>query len=768
MGFFSKLFGFSDDEQSQPEIEKDLEFSHFFGIDMKKSPNANWHFDGEEISHNGDRIRNYSISINSYEHIFSSCRAKVIGNTATNFFFKMPYNQDSLVSILYIIERDYIPNGAKTQIEAIHKFRGKYEPENQYESVDWLVGNVQIRFDRDVYTGDIEIGVWTNFYNEELDVKDEEVEEKVEDTEIINEETQESIYSDFFGVDMLKSPASDWQLKDVIYDVHRQMTFEKDIVLDPDVCHVFSSCSALVLGDKYTNFIFEAPYDYHLLAKAMYFIEKNFVDKNTTMLRTTIKYEYEMKEYNLRPSLSFEVNDENLCIQYLRNEANGNMKFIVRTAFCYKELDYDQLEKEFADAKQNTDTNNVVETESDNNSKESVSLIYVPLEDGSFVKAPFVGNNMSFNEINERLGVRPGLYYVWFTNDCNTNICFKAFSKDIISIISYKDLGDSLTAKSVNAMMQKDGYDYDRAFDVYSREQLLEKGVTCKFLSQSFMEEVTHKNCIGNVLIDEENGYTYIFENGLLKAYASNDGLVGQAKEMKGSELFNIVKANAQKIYDNEQEVTKELNAQFKAYSNIPMDQLPIVAGYSYNYCQYYLENCQPNISLEDFLEYTHNKAEYVGETDTVKSYNYNSKIYKFNQSGNIVYGVTLKSGRKAHLMANKDVETDLDVIYPKVAKDNLYAVSLEIEAEDSAYRIAINHCNSKSNGEKSKYFTLTTIGTKIIARDAYTKEYYFTTQSESLMKLLSSGKQYLGVVTDVDLLDMKNPIFEISFMEFG
>lgn len=793
MGFFSKLFGFSDNSQNKPvEVTQDYAsynepvetkqeispFSDFLGVDMLKSPSNDWTL--ISVTNDQERMMTFSKDLvfdPEVNHVFNRCEAIVIGDKFTNFIFEAPYDYHLLAKAILFIESNFVDK-TTTMLRTTLKYEEEMKEYNYDPFLNFEVGDdsFSILYTRDRVSGYMRFIIRTSLCYKELnydqlaiDFQNMMTEDGSNKNDQIekDEAIKEIPLSEFFGIDMLKSPTKEWKLTGIENGSHRMMTFEKDIELNSDKYHVFDHCRALVLGNTDTNFVFEAPYNYDLLSKAFYFIEKNFVDKTTTMSRTKIKYEKEMKEYNYDPSLSFELNDPNLCIQYMRNAANGNMKFIIRTPYCFKELDFDKLEKEFV-----TGPNTVVpesispNPEVENESDDNVSKIYVPTEDGSYKRASFSGKNMSFNDINERLGVRPRLYYVWFTKDLNINICIKAFSKDIICIVSNNDLGDVLSAASVKSLMTKDGFDYESAFDIYSRESLLDEGISEKFLTQSFMEEATHQKCMGNVLVDAINGYTYIFENGLMKAYTSSDGLVGHAKQMKDTPLFKIVKANAEKMYGNDQEVIKELNAQFKAYSNIPMDQLKIVAGYSYNYCRYYLENCKPNISLSDFLEYTHDQAELMDDNTTQKSYKYNDKIYTFNGNGIIVYGLTSTSGRKAHLMGNEAKETDLDVIYSRDEK--ISSICLEIEQEDSALQLAINFCQTKTQGEESKYFSFTAIGTTIIARDVYTQEYYFTTHSNSLADLLQSGKQYLGSVTDIDISDTTSPIFEISFLAIG
>lgn len=195
MGFFKKIFESStdnssdhrnkknDDQQplnSQSANEQNMtSWENFFGVNLKSSPNDFWE-EGEFQYHNKNVIRNFTNNhiINDY---FSSVSAKVIGNSATNFFFKCPYTWDDAFDIYFLIERDLVHNGNYTNTAAATKFRGKFD--SYYDSFSWDIDGCSIRMSRDSDTGDIELGVWTLFYNKEyLDkIKDSCEDNKQED-----------------------------------------------------------------------------------------------------------------------------------------------------------------------------------------------------------------------------------------------------------------------------------------------------------------------------------------------------------------------------------------------------------------------------------------------------------------------------------------------------------------------------------------------------------------------------------------------------------
>lgn len=181
MGFFKKLFGGSyNSEASRPEqnlqdanesdniepaqsVQNYDGLRYFFGIDLKSSPNSDWDESEGEYNSEGQSVRNFELCLlpDSY---FTEIDAKVIGKNATNFFFTCPYSYEDAFDIYFIIERDIIHHGRYTNTEAARKFRGKFDSE--YDMINWdNIDGCSIMMNRDTDTGDIKLGVWTNFYN---------------------------------------------------------------------------------------------------------------------------------------------------------------------------------------------------------------------------------------------------------------------------------------------------------------------------------------------------------------------------------------------------------------------------------------------------------------------------------------------------------------------------------------------------------------------------------------------------------------------------
>lgn len=200
MGIFKKLFGDSTDKSSN-DINSTVKGSYeqqttnsisqsthapnmtswenFFGVNLKSSPNELWK-EGELQYTEKDVIRNFTNNHVDNDY-FSSVNAKVIGNSATNFFFKCPYTWDDAFDIYFLIERDFVHNGNYTNTAAAAKFRGKFD--SYYDSFSWDIDGCSITMSRDINNGDIELGVWTLFYNHEYLDKTKERSETYEQKE---------------------------------------------------------------------------------------------------------------------------------------------------------------------------------------------------------------------------------------------------------------------------------------------------------------------------------------------------------------------------------------------------------------------------------------------------------------------------------------------------------------------------------------------------------------------------------------------------------
>lgn len=198
MEFLKKLFGTSEEseiskynqnehnenvQEKKPETQQLISKSqstsnpyatsweNFFGVNLKESPSESWQ--EMQSEHNGESlVRNFA-NFHISNPYFSYAYAKVIGSDATNFFFECPYSWDHAFDIYFLIERDLVHNGNYTNTVAAAKFRGKFD--SYYDSFDWEIDGCNISLSRDIYNGDIKLGIWTKFYNKEyLDMPQEE------------------------------------------------------------------------------------------------------------------------------------------------------------------------------------------------------------------------------------------------------------------------------------------------------------------------------------------------------------------------------------------------------------------------------------------------------------------------------------------------------------------------------------------------------------------------------------------------------------------
>lgn len=144
-------------------FDDSISWDNFFGVNLKTSPNELWE-EGECGYNAYNKYRNfacYHIN-NAY---FSYADAKVIGDSATNFFFKCPYSWNVAFDIYFLIERDLVHHGNYNYVDALKNC--SYNFDELIVHVEWTINGCDIRMSRDRDTGEIELGIWTSFYNSE-------------------------------------------------------------------------------------------------------------------------------------------------------------------------------------------------------------------------------------------------------------------------------------------------------------------------------------------------------------------------------------------------------------------------------------------------------------------------------------------------------------------------------------------------------------------------------------------------------------------------
>lgn len=261
--------------------------------------------------------------------------------------------------------------------------------------------------------------------------------------------------------------------------------------------------------------------------------------------------------------------------------------------------------------------------------------VYEPNGYGDFKKSNLTSEDKSLNDIVSEYGYQAGLYWVWSSENLKTTILFKILSTDIICILTQEYADDVMPVSWITKYLSAQNFDYDNEYSAYQREKDLDDGIKQKILSLSFIEGTIHVKAENNTITDLKNGYIYTFENGYMVDYQSYDGLNKWAKEMKGTKIFEIVKENAIKHNSREVDILKEINIQFDYLSRISIDYLPLARSerYNYNYALLYIDLYKPQISLNEFMEIVHHKAEAIKVTPTQTILFYNSNSYYFDRN---------------------------------------------------------------------------------------------------------------------------------------
>lgn len=260
MGFFKKLFFGSDETETKYETPW---YDDFFSVDLKKAPNSEWCELSSE--RNGENIiRNFAIT-GLHNSFFTEASAKIIGNNATNFFFKCSDSDTKAFDIFFKIENAVTWHGNLDRSMAIRLYKKNFVEAYQWK--EWKrVDNCDILMTRDIETGGINIDVFTNFYNADF------LEKKKENDVFSN--IGKLSANNFFGIDMERSPNSAWTEQ------------EKDFVNDQEIRNFrlndpsnlgFTEVIAKVIGEKSTNFFFICPYSWDKAFEIYFMIERDLI-----------------------------------------------------------------------------------------------------------------------------------------------------------------------------------------------------------------------------------------------------------------------------------------------------------------------------------------------------------------------------------------------------------------------------------------------------------------------------------------------------------
>lgn len=242
-------------------------WSDFFGIDLKNSPNKEWYELSSETNTSEETIRNFRIYKGLGDY-FTELEAKVIGKSATNFFFKAPYTSKNAFDIYYTIERGFAHPGI-TEKEAAQNFKGKFD--SLYDSIHWDIEDFSIIMRRDFDTEEITLGVWTKLYY--ADFLDAETENR-------NTTISAHCWNDFFGFDLTKSPNSKWV--ETAGQMNPSGVKVRNFRCKEQRGTYFTKIEAKVIGNTATNYFFTSPYSKENANDIYYNVEKVFAHPNIT------------------------------------------------------------------------------------------------------------------------------------------------------------------------------------------------------------------------------------------------------------------------------------------------------------------------------------------------------------------------------------------------------------------------------------------------------------------------------------------------------
>ena len=268
---------------------------------------------------------------------------------------------------------------------------------------------------------------------------------------------------------------------------------------------------------------------------------------------------------------------------------------------------------------------------------ENASL-YLP-QQGGYKKSDMNIVGVSLNDICGLLKYNHEKY-IWISDGFETKICFKMLSTEILYIVTTQFKDDFISEETVSTYLKDNKFDYDFTYSVKTREEQLDEGIENHSLSIDFIESVTKTKVSNNTIEDKFNGYIYTFgKDGYMVSYASSDGLIGYAKEYKGTALFNRIKAIAEQYNYTRGAVIDEINMQFDYFSKINIDYLSLAKTekYGYNYALLYVDLNKPDIQMDDFMKIVHHKADVfkVTPNETILKYNYN--FYTFDSEKRLV-----------------------------------------------------------------------------------------------------------------------------------
>ena len=340
MGFLSSLFGRNSISDEVKNQVREKFISDFFGVNLKSAPNKEWTHTETNINVSGDSVRTYIHKVPS--PYFSSCEAKTIGKSATNFFFEGDFSKEHALDVIFLIERDMLKGGEYDLLACQQKYRGDIL--NSSCSLEWSVAGMEIRFSRKNNGRTMLLGVWTTF-NNDLEEDVPEVSKSFHPTQetlnknIASEEThlhKEVWYENFFGLNLPKSPDETWEFLGLstAANGNKIEKFSKRMDGNP----ILKSCEALVINNSATNFFFERiPFDFKKAAQLLFQLEYGIAgNKEITYDKCLEKYREKLDGSHARFDFDGKV-DEKIYHVELDIDMDSMMRVAAFTTFVYDE-----------------------------------------------------------------------------------------------------------------------------------------------------------------------------------------------------------------------------------------------------------------------------------------------------------------------------------------------------------------------------------------------------------------------------------------------
>jgi len=220
---------------------------------------------------------------------------------------------------------------------------------------------------------------------------------------------------------------------------------------------------------------------------------------------------------------------------------------------------------------------------------------FVPFSEKADIVNPRSSHSpQSYADYVEALGYSQQELVTPYNNKYCYFIAINPFNGHIAFIMPKNSDKKSYTLGEVNQFLA----DYE--IDAYSFANNLKEGIEHKSIRQSYIENSIGARATENTLVDEKHGFTYLFTNGYLSDYKSNNGLSNDALDLEENfpTIFQAILANAKKSYLDKTSIVQYVNGQSKYFRLIPISYLKQASNFNYAllYCVLY-----PGMTLDEF-----------------------------------------------------------------------------------------------------------------------------------------------------------------------